>query len=164
MLASRRKPLVLFVLVVALAAPATAGGVQERGTAQLTVTGRDRLVLAELNRVRAAHGLPPFRLDGRLQRAARAHSQDMARRGYFSHGDFAARMRRHGVRGRAAENIGWATGGNRAARVVQMWMGSPPHRANVLRRGFRRIGVAGVVGTIYGRRGTMLVTADFAGS
>jgi uncharacterized protein YkwD len=164
MLASRREPLVLVLLLVALLAPPLAGAAQESETAQVSVTWRDRLVLAELNRARAARGLAPLHLDARLQNAALAHSQDMARKGYFAHGDFASRMRRHGVRGaRVAENIAWATGRNRARKIVQMWMNSPPHRANVLHPGFRRVGVAGVVGRIFGRANAMVVTADFAG-
>jgi uncharacterized protein YkwD len=164
MLASRRKPLVVLLLLFALLAPPAAGAAQESASSQVSVTWRDRLVLEEMNRVRAAHGLGPLRISATLQRAALAHSKDMAAKGYFSHGDFATRMRQHGVRApRVAENIGWATGRNRARAVVRMWMSSPPHRANVLRAGFRTVGVAGVVGKIFGRRGAMVVTADFAG-
>jgi uncharacterized protein YkwD len=164
MLASRRKPLVLLLLLLALLAPPVAVATQESASSQVALTWRDRLVLEEMNRIRAAHGLAPLRIDPTLQRAALAHSKDMAAKGYFSHGDFASRLRRHGVRAaRVAENIAWASGRNRARRVVRMWMNSPPHRANVLRPGFRRVGVAGVVGSIFGRRGAMVVTADFAG-
>lgn len=159
MLACRRKPLVLVVVLAALfgAAPvATATG---------TVTQTDRQVLDELNRVRAAHGLAAFRIDPALQRAARAHSNDMLRRGYFSHGDFASRIRRFGARGPIlAENLGWASGRGRVRTIVRMWLQSPPHRANVLRPGFRRIGIGGVVGRFSGASGAMVVTADFAGT
>ena len=164
MLASRRKPLVLLFALVALLAPPVAAASQESETAQVSATWRDRLVLEEMNRARAAHGLAPLRIDARLQSAALAHSRDMAAKGYFAHGDFASRMRRHGVRGaRLAENIAWASGRNRARTIVRMWMNSPPHRANVLRPGFRRVGVAGVVGRIFGRSDALVVTADFAG-
>ncbi len=164
MLASRRKPLVVLLMLFALVAPPSVGAAQESASSQVSVTWRDRLVLEEMNRVRAAHGLAPLRISATLQRAALAHSKDMAAKGYFAHGDFATRMRQHGVQApRVAENIGWATGRNRARAVVRMWMSSPPHRANVLRAGFRAVGVAGVVGKIFGRRGAMVVTADFAG-
>jgi uncharacterized protein YkwD len=154
-LASRRKPLVLLVMLVALigAAPAAA-----------TLSQNDRQLFDELNRVRAAHGLAAFQVDPALQNAARAHTQDMLRRGYFSHGDFSARLRRHGARGpRLGENLGWASGRNRARTIVRLWLQSPSHRQNVLRPGFRRIGVAGIVGRFSGRPGAMVATADFAG-
>ena len=125
MLASRRKPLVLLVVLVSLigAAPAAA-----------TLSQNDRQLLDELNRVRAAHGLAAFRVDPALQNAARAHTQDMMRRGYFSHGDFPTRLRRHGARGPLlAENIGWASGRARARTIVRLWLQSPSHRVNVLR-------------------------------
>ena len=163
MLAYRREPLVLLVLLFALVAPATAGAAQQAETTAVALTWHDRLLLEELNRARAAHGLVPLRVDAQLQAAARAHSTDMLQRGYFSHGDFAARMSRHGARGpRIAENIGWASGRLRARRIVNMWLRSPTHRANVLRAGFRRVGVAGIVGRFQGRR-AMMATADFAG-
>ena len=156
MLASRRKPLVLLVVLVSLigAAPAAA-----------TLSQNDRQLLDELNRVRAAHSLAAFRVDPALQNAARAHTQDMMRRGYFSHGDFSSRLRRHGARGpRLAENLGWASGRNRARTIVRLWLQSPSHRVNVLRPGFRRIGVAGIVGRFSGYSGAMVATADFAGT
>jgi uncharacterized protein YkwD len=157
LLAYRRKPLVLLVVLAAAlvgAAPATA-----------TLSQNDRQLLDELNRVRAAHGLAAFRVDPALQNAARAHSQDMLRRGYFSHGDMGARLRRYGARGpRLAENIGWASGRDRARTIVRLWMQSPPHRVNVLRPGFRRIGIAGIVGRFSGYSGAMVATADFAGT
>ena len=162
--ASPREPLVIVVLLLFLLAPPVAGAAQESASSQLAFTWRDRLVLEEMNRARSAQGLAPLRIDATLQRAALAHSKDMAAKNYFAHGDFASRMRRHGVRAaRIAENLGWASGRDRARRVVQMWMSSPPHRANVLRPGFRRVGVAGVVGSIFGQRDAMVVTADFAG-
>lgn len=165
MLASRREPLVVLLLLVALLAPPLAGATSEGAAAEARVTWRDRLVLEEMNRVRAAHGLARLHIDGSLQRAAHAHSRDMASRGYFAHGDFAGRMHRHRVRGPVmAENLGWATGGNRARTIVRMWLESPPHRANLLRPGFRRVGVGGVAGRIYGRTGALVVTADFAGT
>jgi uncharacterized protein YkwD len=155
-LASRRKPLVLLVVLCALigAAPASA-----------SLSQNDRQLLDELNRVRASHGLAAFRVDPALQNAARAHTQDMLRRGYFSHGDFASRLRRHGARGPVlAENLGWASGRDRARTIVRLWLQSPSHRVNVLRPGFRRIGIAGIVGRFSGRSGAMVATADFAGT
>lgn len=122
-------------------------------------------MLTEVNRVRSVHGLPPLRVDPALQRAARAHSLDMLQRGYFGHGAFARRLQRFAARGpRLGENLAWGVGvAGEVRSIVQRWLASPPHRANLLRRGFRRIGIGAVVGSFSGYGGAMLVTADFAG-
>ncbi|HVM16454.1 MAG TPA: CAP domain-containing protein [Gaiellaceae bacterium] len=144
------------MLALLLAAPASASGLS---TAESSL-------LAEVNRTRAAHGLAPLRVDWNLQRAARSHSGDMLRRGYFGHGPWAQRIRSFGVKGpRVGENIAWGAGTtSRPRAIVGMWLNSPPHRANLLRPGFRRIGLAAPRGTFAGRRGTAVVTANFAGS
>jgi uncharacterized protein YkwD len=116
-------------------------------------------ILRTVNNIRGAHGRRRLSLGPALHRAARAHSVDMVRRGYFDHGAWFQRLRRFGVRGRAlGENIAYATEpGFNAGVVVQMWMTSPPHRSVLLDSSFSRIGV-GVAGGL-----TRRVTADFAG-
>jgi len=151
-----KKVLVTFgaFAVFLVAAPATAAP-----------TRAERSVLVEVNRVRASHGLRALRIDPTLERAARAHSRDMIRRGYFAHGDFIRRLMSFGVRGpKVGENLGWGLGSTASARViVASWLASPAHRTNVLRGGFNRIGVGRVVGTFSGHSGAAVVTADFAG-
>jgi uncharacterized protein YkwD len=126
----------------------------------------ERSVLDEVNRVRFAHRLAPLRVDPVLERAAHSHSVDMLRRGYFGHGAFAQRLSSFGARGpRLGENLAWGTGSAGDVRyIVQRWLASPPHRANLLRPGFRRIGVGAVIGSFSGYDSARLVTADFAGS
>ena len=118
-----------------------------------------------MNQVRAANGLGPLRFDGKLHAAARAHSADMMRRGYFGHGAFGRRMSGFGVRAPViGENLAWGTGAAAVAKtIVQEWLASPEHRANLLRPGFRLVGVGSAVGTFVGRSGAVVVTADFAG-
>jgi uncharacterized protein YkwD len=149
-----RKAVVAAAIALVVAAPAQAA----------TLSPAERSLLQEINRVRAAHGAPPLRVDDRLQRAARAHSVDMMRRGYFSHGDFSGRLMRFGVRGTAmAENIGMGSGSYGTARgLVQMWLNSPGHRANMLNPTFRRIGVGVATGTFQGYGGSRVATTDFA--
>jgi uncharacterized protein YkwD len=122
-------------------------------------------ILNAMNQVRVAAGLRPLRFDGKLHAAARAHSADMMRRGYFGHGAFGRRMSGFHVHAKTVgENLAWGTGPYSAAKaVVQEWLTSPEHRANLLRPGFSRAGVGSAVGTFVGRTGATVITADFAG-
>jgi uncharacterized protein YkwD len=128
------------------------------------MNAQEQTLLQAINQTRAAHGAPPLRMGVRLRRAARAHSRAMARSGAFTHGDWYQRLRRHGVRGRMlGENIAWGVGASgTAAAIVGMWMASPPHRATLLRPGFRHIGVGVALGTMDGFAGASVATADFA--
>jgi uncharacterized protein YkwD len=125
----------------------------------LAPTSHELAILRAVNRVRIAHGRRPLRFGSALHRAARAHSVDMVRRGFFDHGPFAQRLRRFGVRASyVGENLAQATEpGFSAGLVVQMWLTSPGHRSVMLDPGFTRVGV-GVAGGSARR-----VTADFAG-
>ena len=145
-----------FFAVLLLAGPASAAH-------STRLTTSESSVLRAMNSVRASHHLAPLRLDYRLERVARAHSADMLRNQYFAHGAFFARVSGSGAAGPVfGENL--AYGPTSATWVVNAWLASPPHRANLLRPGFRRVGVGSVVGTFQGSAGTMIVTADFAGT
>jgi uncharacterized protein YkwD len=127
------------------------------------LSGSESSLLSQMNAVRASHGLPVLRVDYRLVRAARGHSADMMRRQYFAHGAVAGRALSAGARGPVfGENLAWATGLT-AHWVVDAWLASPRHRAVLLRRGFRRVGISIVFGTFIGHGGAGVVTADFAG-
>lgn len=107
-------------------------------------SGVQAQVVALTNQARATAGCAPLEIDARLTRAAQAHSEDMARRGYFEHDsldgrDFADRIRAAGYPSPAAENI--ARGQRTAAAVVQAWLDSPGHRRNILDCSFVAIGV-----------------------
>jgi uncharacterized protein YkwD len=161
---SRILSVVVLCLGVALAASARAdaNGITppERlaSVGVTTPTPGELAVVRVMNSVRATNGVPPLRIGPALSRAARSHSVDMARKGYFDHGAFVQRLRRFGVRAPyVGENLASGTKPLSAAAIVQMWIASPPHRQNLLDRSFRRIGV-GVAGA-----STRLVTADFAG-
>jgi uncharacterized protein YkwD len=132
--------------------------------ARVSAAAEARL-LGAMNGVRASYGLRPLRFDGRLRRAARLHSIDMVRRNYFAHGAFAPRLRRLGVRdGVIGENLAWGVGWRASApSMVSEWLASPPHRAVLLRPGFRRVGVGTAVGRFGGLLSARVVTADFAG-
>jgi uncharacterized protein YkwD len=122
-------------------------------------------LLNAINHVRAQHHLRPLHEDARLERAARFHSREMLASGVFTHGAFASRMVRFDVAGRlAGENIAWGTGGYGTPQgILTAWLHSPPHRANLLRPSFSRIGIGDLVGAFEGYHGAHVVTADFAG-
>jgi uncharacterized protein YkwD len=127
---------------------------------------REAALLRAVNETRTAHGLRPLQADDRLTVAARNHSQTMLRANSFGHGAFRARLAAAGARGPAfGENLAWGVGSLSTARaIVRQWLRSPSHRGNLLRPGFRRIGIGAPVGTFAGHRGATVVTADFAGS
>jgi len=118
-------------------------------------------LLEAVNAARKAHHLQPLRIDPALGRAAESHTLDMLHGDYFSHGDFAGRMLDFHLRGVLGENLAWSSGGGDPRLIVQMWLASPPHRANLLRPGFRRVGLGVVRGTFQGSAGATVVTADF---
>jgi uncharacterized protein YkwD len=132
---------------------------------QVQLSGQEQSLLRSINQARARHGAPPLRVARPLQRAARAHSNAMLRTGNFGHGDWYRRLRRHGARGRTlGETIAWGVGVDGTAdALVRMWLSSPPHRATLLRRGFRYVGVGVAVGSFSGFPGASVATADFAG-
>ena len=109
--------------------------------------------LCLINRERIDDGEEPLTLDAHLAQAAQGHSDEMAAAGYFEHvgphGDGPVdRMRAAGyingsVAGyEVAEDIAWSTLSLATPRsIVEGWMASPTHRANILHRGFRSTGV-----------------------
>ena len=155
---------VLPFVVVALLAHSPSASSSELVEVQL-LSAQEQNLLQAINHARAVHGAPPLRIGVRLQTAARAHSRAMARTEAFTHGDWYRRLRRHGVRARTVgETIAWGVGTDgTAASLVRMWLASPPHRATLLRRGFRWIGVGVAIGTMDGFPGATVATADFAG-
>lgn len=123
-------------------------------------------LLRAVNHTRAAHGLRPLGLDLSLERAARFHSADMLRHGYFAHGAFSSRLVSFHVAGPViGENLAWEAAQPRLSSwVVAAWLRSPEHRANLLRPGYRRVGIGVAAGRFLGHGGAYVVTADFAGS
>ena len=133
-----------------------------------------RAILCLLNEKRDRAGLPDLRSDGRLDRAAQQHNRRMDGTGCFDHacsgeGDLGRRLERVGYLGGGltrwayGENIAWGLErrGSPAA-IVEAWMDSPPHRANILNRGFREIGVGFDPGTPNGDHAAGgIYTVDF---
>ena len=105
-----------------------------------------------VNEIRAENGLEPFVYDYTLADVARAHSRDMIDRNFFDHenpdGESPSdRISAAGIRwSRCAENI--AAGYSSPQEVVEGWMDSPGHRANILGN-CERLGVGLAIGGSY---------------
>lgn len=97
------------------------------------------------NQERANSGLPALKADAKISSVALKKSQDMQANNYFSHtsptyGSPFDMMRDFGVTYKSAgENI--AQGQRTPQEVVQAWMNSEGHRANILNSSFTHIGV-----------------------
>ena len=98
-----------------------------------------------INEIRVEYGLEPYEISGTLSSNARMKAQDMKDNGYFNHisptyGSPFAMMQALGIRYRsAAENI--AMGYRTAEAVVNAWMNSPSHRANILSSVYDTMGI-----------------------
>jgi len=129
-------------------------------------------VLCLHNRIRAAHGLPRLRQNRRLRRAALGHSRDMVRDGYFAHttpegGTMVDRiLRAEYVRNdegwALGENLAWGTGSlGTPEGAVDAWMSSPGHRANILKKAYRELGVGVAIGVPLSDAAGATYTVDF---
>jgi uncharacterized protein YkwD len=122
-------------------------------------------VLTAVNAQRSTAHCPVLRLNKDLQVAAQAHSADMATNGYFDHigtdgSDPGTRMRRAGYDPRYgwAENIAW--GYTSVQAVMDGWLGSPKHRANILNCALHSTGI----GVARANTGAIYWTEDFGGA
>ena len=98
----------------------------------------ERRFARKIDRARAARGLRRLRLDPHLSRVARRHSWEMRRAGALFH-RFEALQRRVTNWRLLGENVGL---GATVGSLHRAFMASPEHRANVLRRAFRHVGVS----------------------
>ncbi|MFI2074664.1 CAP domain-containing protein [Streptomyces triculaminicus] len=114
------------------------------GTLADTRSSTAHLVLALVNAERAKAGCRPLRASSQLNRLAQSFSDDMARRGFFDHTDPDGRTpwdraARRGIKNLGGENI--ARGHPDARTVMDAWMRSSGHRANILNCDYRSLGV-----------------------
>jgi uncharacterized protein YkwD len=159
--------LLAVVAVALLAAPSALAASRE--------TALESGLLQQINLVRHQHGLQPLSLSAKLAAAALQHTQEMGADGYFAHESFDhsafwKRVQRFypssGWRSwTVGENLLWSAPDVSAPGALTMWMNSPEHRANLLGRKWREIGLSAVhfdaaPGT-YGGRPVTIVTADF---
>jgi uncharacterized protein YkwD len=111
-----------------------------------------KATLCLINRQRANRKLPRLRENHAKRRAAKRHTRAMISKGCFAHQCPGEKS----LLGRAqdagylpckcswgiGENIAWGSRGNASPRsIVRAWMRSPGHRANILSRSFKHIGI-----------------------
>ena len=114
------------------------------------LAGPEAELLERVNQVRARHKLIELAPSQELARVARAHAEDMARRGYLSHVNPEGenplqRAQGAGLSGFRlfAENIGASNvSGDRVSAIVDEWMRSRDHRENLLNPAFNTSGVS----------------------
>ena len=120
-------------------------------------------VLEIVNKERKANGLKPLTLNKELSNVATVKSQDMINKGYFDHtsptyGSPFDMMKSFGISYKAAgENI--AKDQKTPSEVMNSWMNSPGHRANILSPNFTELGV----GVAKDSKGTIYWTQMFIG-
>jgi uncharacterized protein YkwD len=117
--------------------------VAEDPSAMLTPT--EVAIVEATNKERAAAGLPAFKVSLAMLKMARDHSANQAKLGQMGHdlpgSTFVERAKASGYRyRRIGENV--AAGQETAKEVVEGWMGSEGHKANILNKEFTVIGVA----------------------
>lgn len=117
-------------------------------------------MLELLNEERIENGLKPLQADTALRDVARQHSEDMFRRGYFSHHSPDGDTPFDRIR---AANVRFLTAGENLALAPTLTiaheglMNSPGHRANILQRRFGRVGI----GVLQGGPGRLMITQNF---
>lgn len=119
-----------------------------------TLRSVSRHIVQFTNRERRQRGLNALTKETALRRIACEHTRDMLAREFVRHenpdgervGDRVAQGHRRLI-GEAGENL-WAQTGRKtvepkalASQIVEKWMGSPPHRKNILRPNFSHLGV-----------------------
>jgi uncharacterized protein YkwD len=169
------------LLTALLLAPATgiaeAKAAQECANADLEAT-KDNLpeiraaILCLHNQIRAENDLPALRENKRLRKAALGHSRDMVKARFFEHTTpegvtmvdriLEARYVREDEGWVLGENLAWGTGSLGTPRgAVDAWMASPTHRANVLKKAYRELGVDISVGAPVSDAAGATYTVDF---
>jgi uncharacterized protein YkwD len=163
----------LALLLISVPSASAAGACPSSHASASKVSKRAlvRATLCVLNVERSRHNLHPLRLNHKLSRAARRHSEAMARERFFSHTSqngtsFVDRIRDSGYLSGArswsvGENIAYGSGSlSSPSSIGTAWMNSPGHRANILSPSFREIGIGLASGTPVGGSGATYTT-DF---
>lgn len=142
---TRPAALAVFLAVVLAASTALLGA-----SPATAATAREANMLERINQARTARGLAPLRFRADLMSAAKAHTRSMAgSRTLFHTPSFSGICCWRAV----AENVGY---GSTVRGLHRRFMRSPPHRANLLDRRMREVGIG-----IVARDGYLWITEVF---
>jgi len=123
-------------------------------------------LMSKINFERTQRFLPSLTTNSKLTVAATAKSQDMINRSYFAHADPDGNYvwprieaAGYGPYSSLGENL--AMDFSSASDVINAWMNSPTHRANIVNEKFEDQGLASVAGFYEQSRETIAVTSLF---
>lgn len=134
---------ILFVCLFLAGGAASGQGTPGSKDKSLQLSPDEQTILDLTNKEREKAGLSPLKLNAKLLKAARAHSANMAKQDRMEHTlddkEFTDRIKEAGyVYSVAAENI---AKGAVPAKVMQLWMESELHKANILSADVTEIGI-----------------------
>jgi uncharacterized protein YkwD len=129
-------------------------------------------ILCLHNQIRAEKGLPLLKENAKLRKAAAGHSATMVNEGFFDHTapdgtTFVDRILSAGYAKRndgwtLGENLAWGTGDlSSAAGVMNAWMTSSGHKANIVKKAYREVGIGIRLGVPSDEGVGATITADF---
>ena len=113
--------------------------------AEPTLSPREAALRDAVNAARTGHGLAPLPVGPSVERAARDHTADMIKFGYFGHDwhtgvPFGTWVTRY-TKCTSGEILAWSSPQETPAGAVQQWLNSPPHRAALLSQHWSMMGV-----------------------
>lgn len=138
---------------ISTAVPGTVMPARDNGDPSSSLAEFEAEVFKQVNTIRKQHSLPLFEHNSKLSSVARIKSEDMRDSDYFDHvspnyGKPWDMLKHYGIfYSRAAENI--AAGQRTPADVVEAWMNSEGHRANILNENLTQLGVGFATGGPY---------------
>ncbi|MDQ8045158.1 MAG: CAP domain-containing protein [Solirubrobacteraceae bacterium] len=144
---------------LAIAGPAAAAPCANADSAPGTISAKalGTATLCLLNEERSHYGLGPLKAQHNLAKAATGYSKEMVRHQFFDHvspggSTLASRLKKVHYTSTArawsiGENIAWGTGSKATpAQIVDAWMHSAGHKANILDRSYKEIGIGIALG------------------
>ena len=135
--------------------PAATVSSSDAGTPNAEGALNQKDILVIVNKERSAAGLPPLTYNMRLSAIAEIKAVDMINKQYFAHvapdgTDIAALSKRYGyLYLNLGENLAMGDFVS-SAEVMDGWMHSPGHRANILNKNYTEVGISAVQGTYKG--------------
>lgn len=97
----------------------------------------------QLNKYRKAKKLKGLKRDAKLEKIALQRAKEMAETGKFSHTRPNGKSGLTLIKGKKAKGENIAMGQTTCAQVSKDWYKSPGHRKNMLRKNFKKVGIAG---------------------